>query len=230
MTLIYILQSPDLIEKVEKADESKHVEDDSPSSKRICLSPSVTKLPSSIHDSPAMPVPSSSHDPSVASPQSSSGDLSVKLHSSPQEHPATPLNSSSKDFVSSPSSHDLPATPPKSLHDASIIQSKPVNSHDSAATPPQSHDSSDKPHFSSYHMIPACSGVCDDASLPSNCQTTLSPNSPPPATEQQDQLEFSDPTSDIINTQLNQQITDVQHFLKTDRLKRTKLLDTNTVQ
>ena len=54
------------------------------------------------------------------------------------------------------------------LHDASIIQSKPVNSHDSAATPPQSHDSSNKPHFSSYHTIPACSGVCDDASLPSN--------------------------------------------------------------
>ena len=39
------------------------------------------------------------------------------------------------------------------LHDASIIQSKPVNSHDSAATPPQSHDSSNKPHFSSAHII-----------------------------------------------------------------------------
>lgn len=220
------MQSLDLIKKVEIADDSKHVEDDMPSSKRICLSPSITQLPSSIHDSPAMPVPSSSHDPSVASPQSSSGDLPVKLQSSPQEHPATPLNSSSKDSVSSPSSNDLPATPPKSLH-ASI---KPVNSHDSAATPPQSHNSSDKPHSSPHDTIPTCSGVHEDTSLPSNCQTGSSPNSPPPAIEQQDQLEFSDPTSDIINTQLNQQITDVQHFLKTDRLKRTKLLDTNTVQ
>ena len=227
------------------------MEDDSPSSKRICLSPSVTKLPSSLHDSPAMPMPSSSHDISVVSPQVCSGDLPVKLHSSSQEHAVSPLHSSSKDFVSSPSPHDVPATPPKSgfnLHDASIPS--PPNSHDLLATPPeffhdpsiitpnpvdlhdspsQSHDPTVQSHSSSCNTIPACSNMCD-ASLPSSYITTLSSSSLPTATEQQDQLEFTDPTSDIINTQLNQQITDVQHFLKTDRLKRTKLPDTNTVQ
>ena len=193
-------------------------------------------------------MPSSSHDISVVSPQACSGDLPVKLHSSLQEHTVSPLHSSSKDFVLSPSSHNVPATPPKSdfnLPDASIPS--PPNSHDLLATPlesfhdpsiitPNPVDSHDSPsqstvqsHSSPSNTIRACSNMCD-ASLSSSYITTLSSSSLPTAIEQQDQLEFTDPTSDIINTQLNQQITDVQHFLKTDRLKRTKLSDTNTVQ
>ena len=198
-----------------------------------------------------MPMPSSSHDISGVSPQACSGDLPVKLHSSPQEHAVSPLHSSSKDFVSSPSSHNVPAMPPKSdfnLHDASIPS--PPNSHDLLATPPesfhgpsiitpnpvdshdspsQSHDPTVQSHSSPCNTIPACPNMCDASSY---IITTLSSSSLPTATEQQDQLEFTDPTSvsDIINTQLNQRITDVQHFLKTDRLKRTKLPDTNTVQ
>lgn len=215
----------------------KCAEDDLLSNKRVCLSPSITELPSVIHDSPAMPVPSSSHDLSVISPQSSSGDLPVKLLH--PEHPTTTsLHSSSKDLISSPSSHDLPATPPGSHPDVSNIplHSDPVDSvashltsHDSAAILPHLHGASVNPHSSSCDAVPSSLDRCD-ASLQHNSPTGLLSTSPSPTTEQQDQLEFSDPVNDIINTQLNHQITEVQHFLKTDRLKRTKLPDTNTIQ
>lgn len=204
--------------------------DDLPSNKKICLSPSITQddalLPSTIHDTPAMPVPSSSHDPLATPPQSSSHDLK-ELHSSPHEQSATPPQSSSKDLVSYPSSHDLPATPPGS-HDTSMaLQPNPVDktihpiSHDSGTTPPKLHDTSIKSHPRSHDLDK------HDGSFLDNCDS----GSPPLVnTEQQDQLEFIDPAGDIINTQLNQQITEVQQFLKSDRLRRTKLPDTNNVQ
>ena len=198
-------------------------EDDSLNNKKICLSPSITQddalLPSIVHDSPAMPVPSNSHDPSATPPQSSSRDLKV-LHSSPHEQPATPPHSSSKDLVLSLSSHDLPATPPGS-HDTPLQVDKTVHPipHDSGTTPPKLHDTSIKSDPRSHDLDK------HDGSLLDNCDSS----SPPLVNiEQQDELEFIDPAVDIINTQLNQQITEVQHFLKSDRLKRTKLPNTNT--
>ena len=208
-------------------DNKRKCKDDLLSNKKICLSPSITQddplLPSTVHDSPAMPVPSSSHDPLATPPQSSSHDIDLPmkvLHSSPHEQPATPPQFSSKDLVSSPSSHNLPATPPGS-HDMPL-QPNPVDktAHpDSGTMPPKLHDTSIKSHPRSHDPDK------HDGSLLDNCDS----GSPPLVnTEQQDQLEFIDPPVDIINTQLNQQITKVQHFLKSDRLKRTKLPDTNT--
>ena len=223
------------VEITEDNSKRKCTEDDLPNNKRTCLSPSIispssTEQPSSMHDSPAMPVPSSSHDPSVVSPPSISDDLPVKLlNTSSHEHPDSPLNSSLNDPTSPPSSHDL-LTTPSSLH-VSTIQSSPVDSshlasHDPTATPHHVCDASIKPDTSSHDTMPSCLGGCD-ASQPHNSPTGLSSNSP--VTTKQDQLEFSDLTSDIINTQLNQQIIEVQHFLKSDRLKRTKLPDINTI-
>lgn len=224
--------------------------EDLPNNKRMCLLPSITQddnltvlLPSSVHDSPAMPVPSSSHDPPATS-QSSSGDLLVKFpYPSSHEHPATPPQSNLKDLVSSPSSHDLLATPPgsPSLKDVSNGSSQDNNPnvelappdpvlHDSSATSPNLHDPI-KPHCSSHDTIPSYLNE-HNTSIPlggnhdSFAAAGLS-NLPLPSTKQQDQLQFSDPTIDIINTQLNKQITEVQHFLKTDRLKRTRLPNTN---
>lgn len=234
---------------VDKAGDNKRkcAEVDLLSNKRTCLSPSVTEddssvalLPSSIHDSPAMPVPFSSHDPSVTPPQSSLDD---DPHPSSHEHPATPPQSSSKDLVSSPTSHDPPTTPPvshPSLCDgpAASCQSEQVDtlthkSHNSTTMSPNLHDSLIKLHSSSHDTIPSHLEK-DDIPLQHDCTISVLPDSPTPplltADDEQDQLEFSDPTVDIINTQLNRQITDVQRFLKTDRLKRTKVPDTNTVQ
>lgn len=217
-----------------------HREDDLPSNKRVCLSPSndhnlTAPLPSIVHDSPAMPVFSSSHDsPVTSSPQLSSRDV----HASSCDHPATPLQSNTNDSVSSPNSHDVLATPPgshPSLHDAPTVplQPNPVDlitahpiSHDSAATPPSLHDASIKsPSDSHDTTVPTCLEKCDSLPCNENSPTRLLPDSassPLLATEQQDLLEFSDPINDIINTQLNQQITRVQYFLNADRPKQDK--------
>jgi len=220
--------------------------EDLPNSKRICLLPSIGQdenttvlLPSSVHDSPALPVPSSSHDPPATS-QSSSGDLPVELpHSSSHEHPDTLPQSDLKDLVSSPSSHDLLATPPKSPSLKDVSNTSSQGNHnvdelippDSAATPPNFHDPVN-PHSSSHDVIPSCLDE-HNTSLPQDddhdSPASVS-NLPLPSAKQQDQLQFSDPTSDIINTQLNRQITEVQHFLKTDRLKQTKLPNLNNLE
>ena len=214
-----------MIAEVTEDNKRKCKEDDLPSNKKMCLSPSIIQddnltalIPSAVHDSPSMPVPSSSHDPSVTPPQSSSHDAPVKVHTSPHERPATPPQSSAKDLVSSPSSHHLLAS-----HDGSSmpLQPNPVNSathpvsHDSTATPPKLQAS----HSGSHDLDKHDGSLLDDS---------LSTSPPLLNAKQQDQLEFGDP--DIINTQLNQQISEVQHFLKSDRLKRTKLPDTNNVQ
>ena len=215
-------------------------------------------LPSMVQDSPAVPVPSSSCDPSVMPPQSISCDAPVKVHRpSPHERQTTPPLL--KDFPSShdlpiippgshdvstkplqpsvlkpiahpilhdsssPSSHDLPTTPPGSQDISNMPNPVNPTAHDSAATPPNLHDASVKSHSSSRDVDE------HNTSLPNDCDTSLLSTSPP-LLSTKEQLEFSDPAVDIINTQLNQQITEVQHFLKTDRLKRTKLPDTNNVQ
>ena len=220
--------------EITEGKKRKCMEDHSSSNKKICLSPSITQvdasLPSELHDSPAMPVPSSSHDPLVTTPQSNSNDVPIKVPD-PNEDPAIPPRSNLINPILSPSSHNHPATLPES-HDVSTmpLQFSPTNpnppvtppeSHDPATTPPHIHDASVKSQSSPQ-----------DGHFPHNHDPTsvMIISASPPLITDHDQLEFGEPAGDIISTQLNQRINEVQHFLKTDRLKRTKLPDTNDVQ
>ena len=218
-------------------------EDNSSNNKKICLSPSITQvdasLPSEPHDSAAMPVPSSTHDPQVKTPQSNLDDVPMKIPD-PSEDPAMPSQSSLKDPILSPNSHDHPATLPES-HDVSTVPFNPTNPdhHNPPATPPVSHDPATRSlHIpdvsvksqSNPHNVPLPHNISLPHNHDPNSLTIISASPPLLITEEQDQLEFGEPAGNIINTQLNQQINEVQHFLKIDRLKRTKLPDTNDVQ
>ena len=158
--------------------------------------PSVT-LPSSVHNSPDKPLPSSSHDYSATPPQS--------IHEPTIETTSPTVNK----ICLSPvvASTDNPSTTPPSI----VVESP--------AAEPLPSSSCDHPNTPSCstHDIPATPS--QSAKDPCrNMQTSPATSDPPQEhttpllTSSHDQLQFNDP--EIINTQLNYQISEVKNFLK----------------
>ena len=165
---------------------------------------SVTPPSSSVHDSPDKPLPPTSHDCSATPPQS--------IHDSLTNETISPtINDICLSPVIATADHPSP-TLPSILQESPAVEFLPstscdppdMPSHDIPATPPHS------------VKDPSQDNMQTSPATPSQSEHT-----PPLLTNSShDQLQFNDP--DIINTQLNYQISEVKNFLKTDNLKLTK--------
>jgi len=148
------------------------------------------------------------------------------------DSPSVTLSVSVHDSADKPISHDHSATPPQSIHDSLTIETAPMKispvnktSDNPSTTPPSIVLESPA---AAVECLP--SGSCDPKNMHS-CNAYDIPATPPQSvhknlqasppqsehttphlTSSRDQLHFNDP--DIINTQLNYQISEVKKLLK----------------